>query len=55
MTDAFPVILYIDDKKDNLLLVERFLAGRFRVITTENGPFLTSAWILKNGEMPLRE
>lgn len=38
MTDDIPVILYIDDIKDNLQLVERLLAGRFRVITAENGP-----------------
>ncbi len=38
MTNTSPVILYIDDNKDNLLLVDRFLAGNYRVITAENGP-----------------
>ncbi len=37
MTDTRPLILYIDDNRDNLKLVERFLEESYRVITAENG------------------
>jgi type II secretory ATPase GspE/PulE/Tfp pilus assembly ATPase PilB-like protein len=37
MTEGLPVILYIDDIEDNLLLVKRFLAEKYRVLTAENG------------------
>ncbi len=37
MTDDCPAILYIDDIEDNLLLVKRFLAGKYRVLTADNG------------------
>ncbi len=37
MNDEAALILYIDDVRDNLLLVERFLASDYRVITAENG------------------
>jgi len=37
MTGNSPLILYIDDNKDNLLLVERYLAPSYRVSTAENG------------------
>ena len=38
MDEVRPTILYIDDIRDNLVLVERILSGKFRVITAENGP-----------------
>lgn len=38
MTDNRPTILYIDDIADNLILVERFLSERFRLVKAENGP-----------------
>ena len=37
MTDTKPLILYIDDNRDNLKLVERFLEESYRVITAESG------------------
>jgi len=37
MSDIRPLILYIDDSRDNLNLVERFLEKSYRVITAESG------------------
>ncbi len=37
MTHELPLILYIDDNRDNLLLVERLLARSYKVVTAENG------------------
>ncbi|MBW2650005.1 MAG: Flp pilus assembly complex ATPase component TadA [Deltaproteobacteria bacterium] len=37
MTDTRPLILYIDDDRDNRKLVERFLEESYRVITAESG------------------
>jgi len=37
MTEQKPVILYVDDVKDNLLLVERFLASEYHVETALDG------------------
>jgi len=37
MTDTRPIVLYIDDNRDNLNLIERFLEKSYRVITTESG------------------